>query len=323
MTQPIALDVHTHLIPIDAQALAAFSDIGWDADGQVLTIDGHAVGVKSLFQPGKLLEWMTQNAVAHAFVSAPPPTYRQHLRGKEARRWANYLNAGLTAIAESAQGRLTPLLHLPTEDPLVATEIVEAHGASGKRHFAMPAGTGDTRTLGLAEFEPLWQALDDIGAFVFLHPGECADGRLQSFYLTNLLGNPYESTVALAHLIFGGVLERYPRIVPCFAHGGGLAPSVAGRWQRGYDTARPGIDRERQAPSQLLGRVLVDCICHSEAAAVAAEEAFGRGNIVFGSDWPFPMGLTEPHDQLRAFDPSRRRAYLQDNASKVPGKIGD
>lgn len=322
MTEAIALDVHTHLIPIVEERLQGFDGIAWDPTRQVLTVDGHAVGIKPLFQPAALLDWMEKNGVAHAYVSAPPPVYRQHLRGADARRWADYINNGLRDIAEHSSGRLTALVHLPTEEPAVAAAIVAEWRTAGHRHFAMPAGTGDQRTLGLAEFEPLWKALDIAGAFVFFHPGECADGRLQSFYLANLVGNPYESTVAIAHLVLSGVLERHPAITPCFAHGGGLTPMVAGRLQRGYDTARPGVATDLQPPEAVYGRIFVDCICHSEAAAVAAEATFGQDRVVFGSDWPFPMGLVEPHAQLASFEPQRRKRYFTTNANGLAGRIG-
>lgn len=317
MSQAIALDVHTHLIPIVADQLGQFDAVAWDGGTQALTVDGHRVGVKALFQPAALLDWMAKQQVQHAYVSAPPPVYRQHLRGAEARRWADYLNNGLIDIAARSDGRLTPLVHLPTEDPVVAADSVRHWGDKGHRHFAMPAGTGDERTLGLPELEPLWTALDAIGAFVFFHPGDCADGRLSAFYLSNLLGNPYESTVAIAHLVLAGVLERHQRMVPCFAHGGGATPMVAGRWQRGFDTARPGLTLDAAPPQQVLKRIFVDCICHGEAAAAAAEETFGAANVVFGSDWPFPMGLVEPHDQLAGFDHQRRTAYLDANPSRL------
>lgn len=319
MTETIALDVHAHLIPVVEARLAAFDGVSWD--GEAMTIDGHKVGIKPIFRPEALKQWMAGNKVEHAYVSAPPPLYRQQLRGAEARAWADYINDGLDTIVAASGGLMSLLAHLPTEAPDVATAIVRDYAAKGHRLFAMPAGTGDERTLGMAEFEPLWAALDAAGAFVFFHPGECADGRLKSFYLTNLLGNPYESTVALGHLIFAGVLERYPNIVPCFAHGGGLLPMAAARFERGFDTARPGVDTSRAAPSKVIRRIHVDCICHGEAAAIHAEATFGCDHVVFGSDWPFPMGLVEPHAQLASYEPARRQRYFQANAAALRARF--
>ncbi|MBD9597415.1 amidohydrolase family protein [Ensifer sp. ENS05] len=317
MTEAIKLDVHAHLIPVLEERLSEMEGVDWDGAAEAMNIDGHKVAIKPIFRPDALRRWMDENNVAHAFVSAPPPLYRQHLRGTASRAWADYINDGLWGVAANSNGRISALIHLPTEDPDVALDVAREHLRRGHRLFAMPAGTGDDRTLGMEIFERLWVVLDAAKAFVFFHPGECGDGRLKSFYLTNLLGNPYESTVALGHLVFAGVLERYPNMTPCFAHGGGLLPMVAGRFQRGYETARPGLDTTRAAPSHVIPRIYVDCICHDEAASALSEATFGEDQVVFGSDWPFPMGLVEPHSQLEAYEPERRKRYFQTN----PGSL--
>jgi aminocarboxymuconate-semialdehyde decarboxylase len=321
MAEHIVLDVHAHLAPVMDDRLDELDGVAWDGEASVMHVDGHAIGIKTLFQPNALLTWMDENRVGQAWISAPPPLYRQQLRGVEAHAWVDYVNQGLDAIASRSEGRLQALLHLPTQDPAIATSIASQAIAYGHCLFSMPTGTGDERTLGDPAFEPLWAVLNQAGAFVFFHPGECADGRLRSFYLTNLLGNPYESSVAIAHLIFAGVLERHADIAMCFAHGGGLVPMLAGRWQRGHETARPGIDSTRPPPSQLLRGIYVDCICHSEAAATLAEETMGDSNVLFGSDWPFPMGLIEPHRQLQSYAPERRNRYLVDNPNRLLGRI--
>lgn len=320
--QKILLDVHAHLAPVNEAELARIPGVSFDGALSVMTVDGHAVGMKPLFQPQALKAWMERNSVARAWISAPPPLYRQQLRGHEARAWVDYINQGLAKIASESGGAFSPLFHLPTQDPAVARDVAEQAIAQGHLLFAMPAGAGGDRTLGDPEFEPLWKALDDAAAFVFFHPGECADGRLSAFYLGNLLGNPYESTVAIAHLVFSGVLGRHARFTACFAHAGGLAPMAAGRWQRGYDTARPGVDAAVAAPAKLLKRIHVDCICHSEQAAALADSVFGFDNVVFGSDWPFPMGLPEPHRQLEDFTPERRERYFNRNPARLLARHG-
>jgi aminocarboxymuconate-semialdehyde decarboxylase len=189
----IRLDIHAHLAPVSRQRLASFADVAWDVQSKVMRVDGNVVGAAGLFQPDVLLAWMRDNRVARAWISAPPPLYRQQLRGADSRAWASYLNLGLVAIARKSQDALGPLIHLPTEEPSIAAEIAAEWIGHGYRCFAMPAGTGDERGLGDTEFEVLWRTLNDAGAFVFFHSGECSDGRLKSSYLTNLLGNPYET----------------------------------------------------------------------------------------------------------------------------------
>lgn len=318
----IVLDVHAHLVPVMAERLVDMDGVEWDTVARVMHVDGHAVAMKKLFEPNELLAWMDRNRVERAWVSAPPPLYRQQLGGAAARLWADYLNRGLAEIAAGSSGRIEALFHLPTQDPAVASEVASTALAEGHKLFSMPTGTGDDRALSDSAFDALWQALDQARAFVFLHPGECADGRLRAFYLSNLLGNPYESSVALAHLVFAGVLQRFPAMTLCFAHGGGLAPMAAGRWDRGHATARPGIDPSGPTAGQQLPGVHVDCICHSEPAAILAEATFGQERVLFGSDWPFPMGLIEPHEQLQDFAPERRSRYLTGNPRQLLRRLG-
>jgi aminocarboxymuconate-semialdehyde decarboxylase len=131
-------------------------------------------------------------------------------------------------------------------------------------------------------------------SFVFIHPGACRDARLSNFYLENLLGNPVETGVAASHLVMAGVPSKYPGIRFCLAHAGGVFAGIVGRLQKGFDTKRPGVDLGVEQPLQAARRFWVDCIAHHPAQLRLAEEVFGADKVLFGSDWPFPMGLQRP-----------------------------
>lgn len=309
----IALDVHAHLAPIFPDELSAIDGVTWKSDAKTLVVDGHTVGMKPLFDPPALVAWMDRNNVASAWISIPPPLYRAHLQGDAVLAWANYANNGLQRIAAQYPDRLSPLPHLPLQAPDVATQIAKDWIARGHRRFGAPSGGHGEQVLSDKAYEPLWQALNEARAFVFFHPGECADGRLTAFYLSNLLGNPYETAVAIGHLQFGGVFERYANIKFCFAHGGGVTPMLAGRFERGFETARPDIDIKAASPRRMFRNICVDCITHDPDALTLAEQVFGESNVVFGSDWPFPMGLVEPHQQMASLDPQRRKRIFCDN----------
>jgi aminocarboxymuconate-semialdehyde decarboxylase len=314
--EPIALDVHAHLLPVLPDRLAGLAGVSLDQTTGFLTLDGHRIGLPALYKPEALIAWMDKHAVAHAFVSAPPPTYRPTLTGRDAAEWAAYLTTGLSEMVSAWPDRLSVLPHLPMQDCDAAQAAAVAALAAGYRRFSLPALPG-THDLSDKAHDPLWKMLDDIGAFVFVHPGECADGRLSAFYLANTLGNPYETTVAIAHLVFGGVVERYANIQFCFAHGGGAAAMLAGRFEQAVETKRPGIDLSRTPPRALLQRLCVDCIVHDEAALDMSEAAFGPANLLFGSDWPFPMGLMQPHRQLASTSSARRRRMFCDNPERL------
>lgn len=313
----IALDVHAHLAPIVPDRLAEQEGAGWDADNQRLILDGHHIGLRPLFRPEALIAWMDDNGVEKAWISIPPLLYRPNLSDAAARTWSTYVNEGLAGIAERFPHRFEPMLHLPVERPELAAEITADWSARGRRRFAMPAGAGPKVMLSDERYEPLWQQLGAASAFLFLHPAEGCDPRLDPFYLHNLLGNPSETAVAATHLVFSGVLARHPGLTICLAHGGGTASVVAGRLERGLMTKRPGIDAATPSPRQMLRHLCVDCIMHDPAALELAATVFGAGNILFGSDWPFPMGLPNPHEQLAGVTAELRRGILSENAARL------
>jgi aminocarboxymuconate-semialdehyde decarboxylase len=311
--EPIALDVHVHQIPIDAQRLEGLPGVRWHSDALQIEIDGHKVAFASLFKPSALLDWLNANAIERAWVSIPPPAYRQQLDAAMSRQWVDYLNEGLRALCARHKDRLSPLIHLPVEHPQLCAEIARQALGRGDKRFSMSAGTATT-ILSSAAYSPLWEALAGARAFLLLHPAELMkDVRLDAFYLNNLIGNPYETGLAAAHLVYGRVLERFGDMTLCLAHGGGTTAMVAGRLQRGLVTQRPGIDQAMLAPAQVLRRLTVDCILHSPSAIALAEQCFGSEHIVFGSDWPFPMGLPKPHEQLAGVPVETRRRIFVDN----------
>ena len=109
--ETIAWDVHAHLVPLMPERLESI-DCVRAIDGK-LEIDGHKIGISNLFEPSRLVDWMGENNVVRALVSAPPPTYRPELDADTARQWSEYLNDGLIGICAAFEGTLQPMLHLP------------------------------------------------------------------------------------------------------------------------------------------------------------------------------------------------------------------
>jgi aminocarboxymuconate-semialdehyde decarboxylase len=306
----IALDVHAHLVPVLPDRIAKLSGVSWDAQSQTMAIDGHSLATKPLFQPDALLAWMEQNNIRHAWISVPPPAYRQHLDEAGAREWAAYVNDGLAAIAGS-NSQLSALFHLPVEHPGAAAEIA----AGGGRKFAIAAGAGPKVRLSDPVYAPLWKALDAQSAFLFIHPGTTCDPRLDQYFLRNLFGNPTETGVAASHMVLSGVMSCYSRMTVCLAHGGGVVPAIAARVQHGW--AATGADQDGERPLDSFRRFCADCITHSAPALGLSGQVFGEDHLFFGSDWPFPMGLLDPHAQLAPVSEALRRRMFCDNPDRL------
>lgn len=297
-------DVHTHLVPPTVLGSAERGEHGLSVSDGFLVVDGGArLPLRRLGSPDALLDWVSAQGLDGAVVSVPPPLFRYGLEPA----WADLVNAGLRELSD----RFRVLGHVPLDSPRLAADVA-AKLISGGGFSGLALGTLSTSP-GFAspELDPLWQILGEAGAFVLLHPGHCPDPRLEPYYLANLLGNPYETAVAAAGLIFGDVLGRFPGIRFCLCHGGGVTAAVVGRWQRGVDTSRPGIGPVR--PSSAVRQFYVDDLVHDPAMLRLVLDTFGEDRVLAGSDWPFPMGsdqvdaaravlterLTRPGDPVR------------------------
>ncbi len=289
----IELDVHAHLAPINAGQLASLPGVQWDAGAEALVLDGHRVGIKDLFHPERLVAWMDKRGVQRAWVSIPPPLYRQHLDLEAARVWTRYVNEGLLQASAAHPDRLQALLHLPLEHPDLIGSWLSDPLSQQFAGLALAAGGHPRICYSDSALDPLWQWLHERRHFVFLHPGACGDTRLARFYLENLLGNPVETAIAASHLVMGGIPQRFPHIRFCLAHAGGAFPAVCGRLQRGFDTRRPDVPDGVELPLQAARRFYADGIAHHPQALALAREIFGADHILFGSDWPFPMGIPD------------------------------
>jgi aminocarboxymuconate-semialdehyde decarboxylase len=270
-------DVHTHLIPPTVLSAAHKGEFGLSVDNGSLVVDGRErLPLKRLADPAALLRWIDEQELDGAVVSVPPALFRYDA-GVE---WAELVNQGLRELATPQLRVLGQLPLLDSAAPSVAASLAREGVFSG---FALG-------TPSYAGLDPVWQVLDALEAFTLIHPGHSDDKRLESFYLTNLLGNPYETGLAAASLIFADVPGRFPGIRFCLCHGGGVTATLAGRWQRGIDTARPGIEPPSLPVADALRRFYVDDLVHDDAVLELLGATFGPGRVLAGSDWPFPMG---------------------------------
>jgi aminocarboxymuconate-semialdehyde decarboxylase len=312
------LDLHTHLAPDLAATDGRLDGVVVETDHVVL--DGKRVGPAALSAPQQLQDWLDRHGLAGAAVSPPPPFYRQHLNESAAQAWVRALNDG---VLSAVQGRpqLVPLAYLPLEHPELALAELERVCADRRWGGVTAAAGGSSGPLDSDALEPVWSRLCDLRWPVLLHPGHSPDPRLEPYYLSNLLGNPVETGVAAAQLLFGDVLGRHPGLRVLLVHCGGVVPAVLGRWERGITTARPGV-RDLSRPLREAARGFwVDSLGHEPALLDLAVETFGADRVVVGSDWPFPMGLDDPVASVAHRGPDFAQAAGHDNVRALVGDL--
>jgi aminocarboxymuconate-semialdehyde decarboxylase len=216
-------------------------------------------------------------------------------------RFARLFNQELAAVASAHPSRFEALCTVPLQSPAAAADelhyAVAELGMKGVEIATTVAG----RDLDDPELEPFWAAAAELGCLVLLHPCASLAGRgVRRYFLGNLVGNPAETTIAVAHLIFGGVLARHPGLRVCLVHGGGFLPFQLGRWDHAYEhRVRGSAANLDRAPSDWARELYYDTVLHSPRALAHLVDTVGADRVVLGSDYPFEMGEPDP---LRMID---------------------
>ena len=181
---------------------------------------------------------------------------------------------------------------------LAAQQLEEAVKKYGLRGAAI-GGSVDGQELADPKFHPFWAKVEQLGVLVFIHPQATgAPSELGSRFkgsggLDNVIGNPLETTIALSHLIFEGTLDQFPGLKICAAHGGGYLPSYAARSDAVHTTFPDRITRAtRKKPTEYLRQLYYDSIVFTSEALRHLAAETGSGQIVMGTDYPFPWTQT-------------------------------
>jgi aminocarboxymuconate-semialdehyde decarboxylase len=256
-----------------------------------------------------------QGVQVHALSLSQPMLYWAG-RGLGERLAATF-NETIARAHETHPRRLVGLATLPMHEPdLAVREVERAARLAGVRGFYMATRVLD-KELSDPSFFPVYERIEALGLPLFLHPVFVIGAeRLQRFYLTNLLGNPFESAIAAAHLIFGGVLDRFPHLVVVLPHAGGAFPWLAGRLQRGWEK-REDLKGIAGGPLAYLRRFYYDTIGYSEHVLDYLVQVVGADRVLMGSDYCFPIAYERPVEVVSAHPrlaEDAKRAITERNA---------
>jgi len=325
------IDVHCHYIP---QALIERIRLeGSSRSIEVLESDGAArvsFAGRDVTQPmpkGMLdleerLRWMDDHNIDVQVVS-PWMDFSAYVLDAEDGAWlARCLNETTTESVAARPDRFVAMAAVPLQEPsLAADELAHAVGELGMKAVEIATSIGDVELddEGLA---PFWRTAEELDVLVLVHPYSSGPTRLSRYFLANIVGNPFEETAAAAYLVYGGVLERHPRLEVCLTHGGGFLPYQVGRQDRGF-TSRSDLTATRvtRPPSSFLRSFVYDTITHDAHALRFLVDRVGHDRVLLGSDYPFPMGDPDPVASVAAagFEPTVADAILGGNARAALG----
>jgi aminocarboxymuconate-semialdehyde decarboxylase len=326
-----AVDVHSHAMPLplltDLQRRGLADLSALDRDVVILhpSVSGMAPGTplplpRAQFDPVTRLADMDRMSLSHHAVSLPPflfctPMSEGGLVLEIVRRG----NDELAAYVAGSGGRLVALGTAPAGLPEAQAEAERCLDDLGMAGVALgTAGAG--YELDDPVNEDLYRFLAGRGTFVFLHPSAVpAPARMREYWLPQLVGYPTETALAVARLLFGGVLDRH-RLCLCLAHGGGCLPSLRGRLDLGWTRKRQAHTTGR-LPSEHLDQLYYDTAVFSTPLLRHLVEGVGAGHVLVGTDYPFDLADLDPVATVRAVaaDPAEEQLLLCGTAARLLG----
>jgi aminocarboxymuconate-semialdehyde decarboxylase len=294
------VDAHAHLVPPDLltairKDASHFPNVRLIEDaGSLAFAFAGAKPTRPVSKPlsdiPARLAWLAKNGIDKQVVGGWVDMFGYELPGPEAEAWARLANDTLRA-ATKAEPHFVPLATVPLGDGTRAASVLKAAmaaGFAGAMIGTLPRGVGST--LDHEDLTAFWQAADETGAFIHIHPSfDAGDTRVNDFGLANGLGRITDAVIAVARLISAGHVAKYKSAKIFAPMGAAALPFVLGRLKRNH-AITPGIGD----PVAALASIYTDTILHDVRVLKFVIEIMGTERVMMGSDMPFPIGDLEP-----------------------------
>ena len=256
-------------------------------------------------------------------ISTSPMQYYYGLDTDLGRQTSRIINQRLAEIVASHPDRFVGLGTVPLQAPeLAVAELEYCMKTLGFRGLEIGTNVGGLE-LSDSRFEAFFARAEELNAVIFLHPsGFTEPRRLTQHFLTNVIGNPLDTTVALAHIVFGGVLERHPGLKFVAAHGGGYMGHYPARMDHAYKVRPECHDHITRPPSYYMKKIYYDTMVFSHEQLEHLVNLWGANHVVIGTDYPYDMGYYKPVDfvnKTKALTRAQKTAIIGGNAAKLLG----
>lgn len=233
-------------------------------------------------------------------------------------------NQKLAEICAAHPDRFVALASVALQFPEMAADQLEEGVKKYKLRGAAIGGHVNGDELSAAKFDPFWKKAEELGCVVFMHPQGIPElnKRLEGKGgLTNVIGNPLETTIFLSHLIFDGTLDRFPGLKVCAAHGGGYLPSYSARSDYGCVRFPDTCKSLKKHPTEYLRQLYFDSMVFTPEGLRHLVAECGVSQIMIGTDYPFPWSTTTVDHILKTpgLSDADKRAILGGNAAKLLG----
>lgn len=301
----LKIDIHTHIMPKNMPNFA--EKFGY---GGFISLEHHKPCCAKMMMDDQFFREVEANCwdggarihdcdhhrVDVQVLSTIPVLFSYWAKPKDALEVSMFLNDHIAGIVHQYPKRFVGLGTIPMQAPdLAIKEMERCINELGMAGIEIGTHVNDWN-LDNDHLFPIFEAAQDLGASIFVHPWDMmGKDKMEKYWLPWLVGMPAETSLAICSLIFGGVLERLPNLKLAFAHGGGSFPATINRIEHGFNV-RPdlcAIDNKRN-PKEYLGQFYLDSLTHDPVMLQYLIDLVGADKIALGTDYPFPLGELEP-----------------------------
>lgn len=306
----LKIDTHTHVLP------ETWPDLATKYGDNRFPVIVNSEGRRRIYKDGKFFREVWGSAY-HAqsriddyakfgiqvqVVSTVPVLFSYWAKGNQALELHRYLNDHTAGLCRDHPKHYIGIGTVPLQSPTLAIQELERCVETLGLPAVQIGSHVENWNLDAPELFPFFEAAADLGAAILVHPWDMMGKEtMPKYWLPWLVGMPAEQARAACCLIFGGVLERLPKLRVCFAHGGGSFPYSIGRIEHGF-RMRPDLvatDNARN-PREYLGKMWFDSCVHDQAALRYLLDVAGSNKVMLGTDYPFPLGEQEPGSGIAA-----------------------
>ncbi|MBX6425033.1 MAG: amidohydrolase family protein [Variibacter sp.] len=328
--QSTTIDVHSHVFIQRAMEYSAPHVKGPDllaqfasAETQALQKKQNADRMSVMVEIDQRLKDMDEQGVDMQLIMCAPGQCHYTAPLEVLVKASQMINEGIAEFMSRKPDRFVALGTVPLADGHEAAKELErsmkTYGFKGAQILTNIGG----KEISDPSVEPFWKKAEELGAVILLHPnGFTHAHRFHRFYFTNVIGNPLDTTVALHHLIFDGVLERYPNLKILTVHGGGYLGAYPGRIDHAWGARSDARDALPKEPTSYLKKIYFDTVVFTPHQLKALVDMYGVDHVVMGTDYPYDMAEYDPIGHINAvesFDAATRAAIAGGNAKKLLG----
>lgn len=301
------IDVHSHVIPLEMlQAIernpGRYQMRLEEKDGKrrIVRDGGHTFPVfEEFYDPAVKVRGMDRKGLDLSYISPAPMVFFYWLDADTALEASRIINDGIANMAAARPDRLRGMGTLPMQHPDAAVaELERVVKEYGFRCIELGTSVEDDQ-LADPRFHPVLKRAQELKVFIFAHPYAFTPScGLDDYYLRNLIGNPLQSTIMAANLMFSGVFDELKQLKICLAHGGGYVPYQIGRFVHGHKVRKETRALTKTSPYQLMRRFYYDALVHDPRALRYLIDLVGADRVTLGTDAPFDMGEEAPLKML-------------------------